>query len=387
MTGMDQAKPGQGAPGRAGRPAMGVLRGAVATMAACLLAACGGDTAQEADEPPKAVTFEVAKLHEGPHVRRLPGLVRAFDRSAQTFEVNGRIESIAVDLGERFKKGDVLARLDARTFEITVHERQAQLKEARARLTEARRDFERKKDLVDTVAVSEAQFDIAAAQFESARQMVALADARLALARENLADTRLTAPFDGVVAARLMEPGEQAGPGVIVLRVESETAAEVRTLVPETLIVRTFEGGRHRISFPSRPGVDAFAAVTEMGSRAETGNAFPVTLRLESPDPAIRPGMSAEVHLNLDRGIHRQLIRVPVSAITPNGDGHVAFVLTGQGNRLERRQVSVSALEGAHAYLADGIEPGERVVDTGTAFLRDGQTVRVLGDRARRFNP
>jgi len=360
------------------------------------LTACD-DEAKLAETPPRPIAWTTVEAVDTVEQRTLSGVVRAVREAPLSFEVEGRIEDILVDIGDRFEAGAILAPLDRRTLSLTRDERASVLAEARASLEEAESDYARQQRLFEEGWVSEAAFDRAAAARDTARSRVETARARLAIAEENLADTELRAPFAGRVAARPAEPSQRVAVGETVVDVEGEGAGfEVRVAAPETIVDRLVRGGAHEVRFPARPGVVLFAVVAEIGAEATNRNAFPVTLTLEEDGVALRSGMTAEVTLNLtEAGIRlasaagtEAVARIPVSAFAAaTGDGQVAFVFDEKSRTLERRAIVVVDVTGDGARVARGLEPGEIVAAKGLDFLRDGQEVALLGRGADRFAP
>ncbi len=362
---------------------------------AVALAACDG--APEATEPPPRpiawTTVEQAAVSE---TRTLSGVVEPVQRAPLSFEVSGRIAAVAVEIGDRFERGEVLAKLDTRTLELARDERASELAEARAALAEAEADYRRQRRLVEQGWVAEAAFDAAKSARDTARSRLGTAASRLDIARENLADAELTAPYAGVVERRLAEPSERVAAGRTVLEVQGrESGFEVRVAAPETVVDRLERGTRHTVRLPAKPGFELEGRVKDIGAQAEPGGAYPVTLALVTPQPELRSGMSAEVAFALPTRQIRLasaapepvLVEIPLTAFTAGaGDGRVAFVFDQGSGTVERRAIRVSEVTGASARVADGLAPCEIVAAKGVDFLRDGQAVTLLGRGPERYH-
>ena len=127
--------------------------------------------------------------------------------------VPGRIVAYSVEEGDFVRKGELLVRLDNRDYRALLRKAEAHLELSRANLTLKRKKFERIQELHEAEVVADENLDIAEYERAAAQAEVHQAEAEVALAKVNLAHTRLTAPADGVVLAKLKEVGEIAVPG------------------------------------------------------------------------------------------------------------------------------------------------------------------------------
>jgi RND family efflux transporter MFP subunit len=124
-----------------------------------------------------------------------------------TTRVPGMVEEVKVNVGQRVKKGDALVRLNDVIYEARLKEAQANVDGNRVDEEDAKKDLDRAEELYRRTVTSTTELDAANLRYARARAGLAAAQARLAIAQKNLADSVLRAPFDGVVTARLAEPG------------------------------------------------------------------------------------------------------------------------------------------------------------------------------------
>ncbi len=368
------------------------VMGALAMLVGVAAVGCSADS--RVDEPDAAsgsdrpiVWAEVESAHSGTS-RRIAGVVRSVERAPLSFEVSGRVEAVHVGVGDAFESGDVLAELDDRTFRLTLAQRRAELSEARANLALAKADYRRAKRLLGRGAISQAKYDAAESGFETARSRVEVAVSRVDLAREDLADAKLHAPYDGAVAARLIEPAQRVRAGATAVEVQSMgDGLEVHVVVPESLVSALALGSEHRVTLPEVEGEVLTGSVTEVGVDAEYRSAYPVTLELSDPPESVRAGMTAEVRLRLgDTGPER--VAIPATAfLAGDGEREFAFVFDERSHTLSRREIDVSDVSGGQAIVASGLERGEIVASKGVAFLSDGQRVTRVGVGVKRYSP
>lgn len=361
---------------------------------AVLVAGCGeqgGQAEAEKRPAPTPIAWTEVARYDGGQTRSLPGVLQAAQRAPLSFEVAGRVEEVTVEIGESFERGDLLARLDPRTYELTLEERRGQLAEAKAQLAEAREEFQRQDKLYQDGWASKAAYDRAKSALASARSRVETARARVEIAEEDLADTKLKAPYAGTLAERLVEPSQRVNAGETVLRVQGGDRLEVVVSAPETVVNRLDEGTRHQVHLPARADTDFTGTIAEIATDASRRNAYEVTLRVDDPPEGVRSGMTAEVDFSLqalaaDR-VDGPLMAIPDTAfLAGQGQTKLAFVFDAEAKVLRRREIQVADITGDTALVSDGLKAGEIVATKGLSFLEDGQRAVRMGVGPKRFS-
>lgn len=386
-----------------------LVRFGAPALALCLmvLSACD-DASPPSQPPPRPIAWAEVQVADGAIRQFLPGVVRAVQRASIGFEVGGLVEAVRVEVGDSFQTGDELGRLDARTRRLTRDERASEVVRAKATLREAEQHFARQQSLNEQGWATKATLDTAKASLDTARGWLEIAQARLALADKALADTVLRAPYDGVVARRLVEPAQQVEAGQAVLEIQGDGGDfEVAVAVAETLVDDLRPGDIHSVSFPARPSVSDPARIAEIGTDAGSAGTFPVTLRLVSSKNGLRAGMTAEVAFDAvtpggeaqpadpNGATHRNpIVSIPVTAFL-SGDGSETFAFVfnavedaggGGTGVLERRTITLGPVTSDRAIVLKGLAPGDIVATRGLPFLRAGQPVTRLGVGAKRYD-
>lgn len=341
-------------------------------------------------EPARPIDWAAATAFDGIIARTLTGTVQAAERAPLAFEADGRIEEITVEIGDAFRRGDVLARLDDTTFRNTLAERRAALVEAEARHVEAEQDLARQRSLFERGVVAEARLEAAQATMNTTISRLEIARTGVQQAEDRLDDAALLAPYDGSVAARYAEPAQTVASGAPVFEVQGESAGlQIAITVPEALISQLEVGSEHPARLLNGSNVALLAVVHDIGTRANSASGFPVTLTITAAQGPIRAGMSAEVELRLPRPNRgdEAMVSVPMNAILPHdGTTYVAFVFDPASDTLTRRAVSLSGYEGDFALIGDGLKDGDIVATRGLSFLRDGMPVSLRGFGIARYD-
>jgi len=344
---------------------------------AAFAAACAKQTA-----PPPRITVNapVATVQRAslPAFHSVAGTVRAETASTLAANVIGTIVRVNVAEGDRVRKGDVLVQIEARDLRANADragagrveiERAIDAAAANAQLAEA--TFQRFDALRQRGSASQQEYDEAKSRRDAARAEVARLGARrgevraaAAQAQAVLDYTSVRAPIDGVVTARLVDPGAQAAPGVPLLTIENATATRVDASVPEDVAVRAGDTawvearGERREARVIRvqPSVNA-------ASRASL-------VQLEIGQP-VRAG--TYVRVSFATGA-RDAVTVPENALVERGQLTSVFVV-GSDAVARMRLVTIGARQAGTAEVLSGLDAGESIV-TDPEGVRDGVVVR-----------
>lgn len=374
----------------------------VVAAASVALAAWTGCAEQEPppELPPRAIMWERVSGAAAGEQRVISGIVTAVSDTKLAFEVGGIVETVEVNLGDRVEGERVLARLDPEPFELTVSDAEAGLAEARAKRESANADYERTKELFDADVASRQELDRDRARRESRTSQVDAAEARLNLAKRDLRRSVLRAPFSGSISVREIDPAMKVASGQVVIEMDSgESGMRVEVRMPETLVARVHQGDEVQVGFPSvgrgAAAVDPItypAVVTEVGTRASTGNAFPVRADLRDTPADLRPGMTAEVTFEFARQqgsiLNVEGLLVPIAAALIEGDDQVSvFVYDSATSTVNKRMIQTGGVRDNEIAVLEGLEPGEIIATAGVTFLREGQKVTLLDEELVQHAP
>jgi len=298
---------------------------------------------------------------------------------------------VKVNLGSEVKKGDILASLDKRSFNLALQTSQAEVEKAKASLAESNNEYLRYQKLISQDLVSQSGFDNAKALYESSKSAVDVTLARLNIARKDLQDSVLLAPYDGIITKRLIEPSQQIASGNLAFEIEGNHGLEVQVMVPETLIQELVQDAFIKVSIPTLPSIVLQGQITEIGTRAESANAFPVTIVIQERNEKLRAGMTAEVEFIFEgqgrTGFTGKSIVVPISSLLAElNQRSSVFVFDEKEQVVRKRIVQTENVMNNKVYISTGLKAGEIIAVSGVAFLRDGQKTTLLDQKTQRFN-
>ena len=354
------------------------LRLCVGLALAADIAGCGQETPPVPEQVRAIKTFTVTEVAEG-QIRRFSGLIEAKNTSALSFQVGGSVREVRVNQGDTVRAQQVLAALDPEPYRLHVQAAEAELEQARASLTQTRVDYERHQRLLAQRAVAQVQFEMAQRNFLASKSDLEVAQTKLELARRDLRNTTLTAPFDGQVAERLTDPFVEVQAGQTVFRIDAQGGLQAAIGVPETAIAQLVLGMPATVSVP-RVSEPIDAQISEIGSAAGPGNIFPVKAALIDTPLAIRAGMAAEVMLRLPQAQTASSYFVPLVAIAPgdrSGEGFV-FVYDPVSSTVRRTPVRSARLLASNTVAVTGLNAGDVIASAGVSFLFDGERVKMM---------
>ncbi len=283
-----------------------------------------------------------------------------------------RIVQLNADVGDQVEKGSVLAELDQDSVRADVAQQEALVAQARASLTEARANGVRARTLKGGSSLSEQQVDQYLAAEQTANANLAAAQARLEVQRIRLAQTRILAPDDGVISARSASLGMVVQPGTELFRLIRGNRIEWRAELTADALSRIRPGQTGQVQLPSGQTlsgqVRTIAPTFDPASRRTL-----VYVDLPPGSPA-RAGMFARGQIQVGE---RAALSVPESAVILR-DGYSYVFEVEPDQTVAQRHVVTGRQLGDRIEIVRGLEPGAAVVQTGGAFLNDGDRVRVV---------
>ena len=333
----------------------------------------------------RAIKWQTLSEPAAAQQRKISGLVKPIDYSHVSFEVSGQVMAVEVNVGNRVEVGDVLARMDREPYQLAVFAAQAELGEADARFQDAQQNHGRQERLFNDGWVALAALDTATAGRNAAEQQVEALRARVNMAKRDLAKTTLVAPYSGTISMRTIEPFEEVSAGQVLFEVDGENGLEVALQAPNNLVSRIEEGQPVDVLFPSIGDVTLPGEITDIGTRAETANAFPIKVALQEKHDAVRPGITAEVAFSYENQEQAAGFMVPTSAILSGGDHeHFVFVYDETTSALSRRPVELVELrDNAVQIDSDAIDAGAIIATAGVPFFQDGLEVKLMEQEQR----
>ena len=385
----------------------------------------------------RPVRTMVVAAGENSHVRTFPGKVEASRNVELAFQVSGLLVSLPIREGQHVAENDVIAQLRQDEFQARLKALQGQLDAARAdlqalragvrpeerlrleaqvraanaELVNARTQFGRTSQLVRDRAIPRVEHDRAETSYHVAQENYKVARQTLeqgTIAREEeiwakeaevrgfenrvveanlqLEDSTLRAPYDGVIAQRFVEEGQNIRANDRVVMFQDVNEIDIAVDIPETVMVADIRSAdilKMVAEFSAAPGLQFPVHIKEVAQRADpVTQTFTVRVALKAPpDLNLLPGMTATVTMTYRRAsVLGGRILVPIAAVFQDSTGTQVAWIIGPGGKVVRSQVKLGAVTGDSIEILEGLQPGDRIAVAGVSFLRDGMKVRDLGD-------
>ncbi|MER9553981.1 efflux RND transporter periplasmic adaptor subunit [Mesorhizobium sp. M0323] len=356
------------------RPAAGL---ALIVVAALGLAGCSQEKAEvtEIIRPVKVV--EIAKASD---TRQLSysGSVRARTEMNLGFRINGKITERLVDIGDRVKPGDVLARVDPTDYELSVRSSQASLDAADRQVETVELTRKRAEQLYAKNFAPKSQLEQATLAYNQAVATRDSARSQLAQAQNQVRYTDLKADKNGIVTSVAADVGQVVGSGTPVVTVAIDGEKEVLIAVPETDIAEFKPGKTVKAGFWSDEALTLDGKVREVaGSADPQSRTFAVRVSLPN-DPRVLLGMTASIEAAVDN--RQQLVSIPLAALAQKDSQSIVWTVDRNGGTVHAHPVKVAAFTPDGVSVADGLKPGDVVVAAGTQFMTENLKVKLTGD-------
>jgi membrane fusion protein (multidrug efflux system) len=219
-------------------------------------------------------------------------------RSELAAKIPGRVAKMYVDEGSMIRKGQPLLELETDYTRLNLQRAEADAQRAAAAETDAARDLDRKKELIAKDSIPRATYDRSAAMYDQAKAAYASAVAQAATFKQQLADSTLRSPIDGVVAEKRTDVGQRLGDATVALVVVQTSPLKLRFRVPEKELANVHRGQQVKATADPYPGQVFEGRVTVVGGVIDPATrSFTVETEFPNKDGKLRPGLFARVEM------------------------------------------------------------------------------------------
>ena len=296
-------------------------------------------------------------------------------------KASGEILDIKVQTGDRVERGALMVRVDQRVPRNSLLQSEASLEVAHARLANADAQKKRSDELYETQSITQAEYENTILDYANAK--AALVQAEVAVENDRIAmdDTDVLAPINGTIIAKNVERGQvissptrDVSGGTVLLTMADLSLVQVRTLVDETDIGKIHPGLQATVSvasYPNQPFEGDVLKIEPMAETQQNVTMFPVLIRIPNTDGLLRPGMNAEVEINI--GSREGVLAVPNAALRTDRDVGSAAEVLGLTLELVQEQLAQSRREPDQGTPP----PTAETPDRDTLTMRNGRTIEL----------
>ena len=356
---------------------------------------CGSkENEEEGTRSEKRAAIEVIKVKKGDLASfiSVTGTLTPNRESRIGPKVEGRIEEIYVDVGDRVEKGQPLIKLEQRTYIIARNEADAALKTARANLVKAEvnlknitRDLKRFSSALKDKVVSQQRHDdvdsdytIAQAELMLAGAQVKEAEAKLAMAENNLTDTITRAPFSGFIVEKLMEEGEVSNWVTYlweVLHLVDIEKVKIECRVSETKLPFLYVGKEAAVQVDAYPEEGFTGKIMVINNRVDPkSRTFLIKIEIPNPGFRLKGGMFCRVKIAEQE--KRGVLQIPKEALLVKEGKHTVYKV--DNGKASAQVVKLGISDGDWVEVIEGLNGTESIVIEGLYALTDGVLVEVI---------
>ncbi|MGQ1890035.1 efflux RND transporter periplasmic adaptor subunit [Thermophagus sp. OGC60D27] len=278
-------------------------------------------------------------------------------------ETAGVIQEIAVKEGEYVQKGQVLGRLNTDIIEQSIDE-------VKVNLQMAKTLYQRRKNLWDQNIGSEVEFLQAESNMKALEKRLQGLEAQLEMAV-------VKAPINGVLDDLIQKQGEMAGPAIPFARIVNLDDVYMTADVSEQYLGKIHAGDTVLVSFPVL-GIRKEATIFRTSSMIDPDSrTFSVRVNLTNPDQRLQPNLMGELKIRV--AVVPDALVVPSLYVKKDFKGEFIFVVRDDENNpvAEKRYVTTSLRDNNRSVIADGLEPGSRIITSGFAQVADGIPLKI----------
>ncbi len=350
--------------------------------------------AHEFVKPPTPVETEMIAPAPAAGENRYSASLAPKERVSIAFKVEGYVTEIMrlpgpdgaeriLQMGDKVKKGDVLAKLRDNDYAAALHKAEAAQREEFASLREAKVNFARYSQLFDNKAVSKSEYDKAKEKIEYYQASWERTAHEIEEARIRLGDTVAKAPLNAVVVNRMIEIGSLVNPGAVAFVLADLDTVKAVFGLPDYLLPKIKTGDELPIRVEALDNAMYSGVVTAVSPSADAkSRVFDVELSIPNPTGALRDGMIASVSL---QGTVDETppLAVPIRSIVrdpADPKGFMVFILEQSGDKrlAKAKVVEIEDVYGDRVLIKKGLEPGVRIITTGATIVSDGAAVSVI---------
>lgn len=329
--------------------------------AVLLLAACG----RKPDALDPLVDIVTVQSVSGSHHASYPGRTEAGTSTDLSFMLVGTIDRMLVKEGDHVSRGQVLARLDARDYQVQLRATQAEYNQIKAEC--------------ERVIAMHAERAVSDNNYDKARSGLERISAQLKHHRDQLSDCVLYAPYSGSIGQVYRTDKEMAGPSIPVVSLFTSGSCDLVINIPESEYMLRNQKATYTAKFAAIPDQSFPLTLKSVTSKANANQLYQMRFGLTEKVKDVTPGMSVTVTIQREANGETSKIVVPTGAIA-NVDGKTfVFVFDEKSSTVKKTAVAVENLTtDGNAVISNGLDAGTRVVASGISKLTDGQKVKAL---------
>jgi RND family efflux transporter MFP subunit len=328
---------------------------------------------------PRSVNIEVVESRNLPIVVNSVGRLIPNREVVLSSQVSGIVQAYRVDTGDAVRANKMVVTIDPTDYQLALNEAKANLLSVRARYAASKNAFRRAGQLLPDNVITPEAYEKIEAEYKTTQAAVSQAEALVDINQRRLDKTLIRAPFDGLVTRRLVEKGQNINIGEPVMAIADMQSMRVKIHVNEQDYVYLDKEDAVAVRVEAYPHASFPGQVDRIGVKADPQtNTFEVEILFANPDLVFKDGLTATVNITIDE--IENAIMIPQKSILFRKNRQEVFVVI-DGDKAAVREVKMSRTDGSSVQIMEGLVPGDKLVTTGSQYLKDGDSVLITDSR------
>lgn len=347
------------------------------------LTSCGDE--EKIDETvPRPIEYAQVKVLGGAMTRTFSGTAKTEKIVNLSFRNSGIITVFNLKLGQKVKKGELLAKLDNVQSRLSYEQAVTTLNSSASQMNTAKLNLDRIRILYERGSSSLSEFESAKDSYRTAKESYRSAERGVAIQNEQIQYGYIYAPEDGTISSIVVEIDENVSAGQTVAVLNSGTDMETSLGIPESIINKIEEDMEVEVMFSAIPSKKYKGLVTEVSPSVDNSTAtYPILVKIINPSEEIKSGMATNVTFDFSTKLENNTVNnipvVPTSAVGQDTEGQFVFLIEPDGNesKVKKHYITIGELTNEGFPVISGLKVGQKVAIAGLHTILDGQKVKI----------
>lgn len=350
----------------------------VSLLATAFLASCGSENTKTAVDNTAAITVTVSQISENSNSPFLSvsGKIQSEKSATLSTRMMGFVTNVPVNVGDKVSNGQLLVAVNNDDLQAKKAQVNASILEATAAFKNAEKDYNRFKNLFQDKSASQKEFDDVTAHYQMAKARLEAANQMKNEINSQFAYTNITAPFSGVITAKMIEKGDMANPGQPLISIEAPGNFEVIAMVPESEISSIKQGISVDVTIKSINETVKGIVKEVSSSSKNTGGQYLVKIQLTKTPNTILSGMFATVQFPMAKTSKSTSILIPKDVIVTNGQLSGVYTVS-QSNTAILRWLTLGKTVGNQVEVLSGLNANESYIVSANGKLFNGARISI----------
>lgn len=349
------------------------------TTASFFISSCGSEDKKVATDNSPVISVKVnqVKANSNRPFLSISGKIQSSNSADLSTRMMGYVTKVHVNVGDQVRQGQLLVSINNSDLQAKKAQVDAGITEATAAFNNAKKDYQRFKNLFEAHSASQKEMDDMTANYEMAKARLEAANQMKNEINAQFAYSNITAPFSGTITSKNIENGAMANPGMPLISLETPGDFEVMAMVPETEISEIKTGTPVDVLVKSIHQTIK-GKVTEVSTSAKnTGGQYLVKIDLEKTEANILSGMFTTVQFPVERKVKSTaMVLIPTKAIVTNGQLSGVYTVS-QGNTAILRWLRLGRAFGNQIEVLSGLNANEAYIISADGKLFNGAKITI----------